>query len=238
MPDRKRQKKTEQSFCSKTDITGTEKMISLITHEIRNPLAVIHSFLQIFFSDHPEFRKEASLVHIQENVHYLEELLNQLSCYNSSHTVRFEEKNPYLLLQEITAEAGSTLEEKQVSLELIKESPIPRVELDPIKFRQLFYNLIRNSAEAMPQGGTIHIHLFFDGSQVIFSVCDNGIGIPEQDLSSLFDPFVTHKENGTGLGLAICKEIVSRHHGTIQVSSKQGEGTVFTICLPLCQSGI
>ena len=91
------------------------------------------------------------------------------------------------------------LEKQQVSIELVKESAIPRFALDTTQFRQLFLNLIRNAAEAMPSGGTIKISLCFDGDFLTIRVQDTGCGIPAEDLPTLFDLFVTHKKNGTGL---------------------------------------
>ena len=85
----------------------------------------------------------------------------------------------------------------------------------------------------MPDGGTILISVSCDGDNVILQVQDTGCGIPEEYLPTLFDLFVTHKKNGTGLGLAICREIVSAHRGTISVESAPGQGTTFTVSLPV-----
>ena len=104
--------------------------------------------------------------------------------------------------------------------------------LDKTQFRQLFLNLIRNAAEAMPSGGIIKIFLSFDGAFLTIRVQDNGCGIPAEYLPTLFDLFVTYKKNGTGLGLAICQEIVASHNGTISVSSVPGEGSTFTVVFP------
>ena len=204
-------------------------MISRISHEVRNPVAVIHSFHQLLLLAHPELSNDLYFQKIQENMAFLNSLLDELSCYNHSYRAVRAYVNPYLLLQNLCADTGVLLEKQQVSIELVKESAIPRFALDTTQFRQLFLNLIRNAAEAMPSGGTIKISLCFDGDFLTIRVQDTGCGIPAEDLPTLFDLFVTHKKNGTGLGLAICKEIVTAHDGTISVSSVPGEGSTFTV---------
>lgn len=207
-------------------------MISRISHEVRNPVAVIHSFLQLLLLHHPELSEDLYFQKIQENMRFLNSLLDELSCYNHSYQAARAYVNPYLLLQQICADTSVLLEKQDVSIELIKESAIPRFALDATQFRQLFLNLIRNAAEAMPSGGTIKIFLCFDGNLLTIRVQDTGCGISAEDLPTLFDLFVTYKKNGTGLGLAICKEIVTAHNGTISVSSIPGEGSTFTVVFP------
>ena len=141
-------------------------MISRISHEVRNPVAVIHSFHQLLLLAHPELSNDLYFQKIQENMAFLNSLLDELSCYNHSYRAVRAYVNPYLLLQNLCADTGVLLEKQQVSIELVKESAIPRFALDTTQFRQLFLNLIRNAAEAMPSGGTIKISLCFDGPSV------------------------------------------------------------------------
>lgn len=169
-------------------------MISRISHEVRNPVAVIHSFHQLLLLAHPELSNDLYFQKIQENMAFLNSLLDELSCYNHSYRAVRAYVNPYLLLQNLCADTGVLLEKQQVSIELVKESAIPRFALDTTQFRQLFLNLIRNAAEAMPSGGTIKISLCFDGDFLTIRVQDTGCGIPAEDLPTLFDLFVTHKK--------------------------------------------
>lgn len=208
-------------------------MLSKVSHEIRNPVTLINSFLQLLVNNHPELREDSYYLKIEENMDYLKALLDELSTYNHSHTADTEELNPYLLLQNITASAGTLLEQRGIDLQLSKESAIPRIPLDRTKFHQLISNLIRNASEAMPDGGTIRIAVSCDGETVSITVQDTGCGIPKEYLPTLFDLFVTHKKNGTGLGLAICREIAEAHRGSISVTSEPGQGSVFTVTLPV-----
>ncbi len=220
---------------SHTDAGQNESylLLSKVSHEIRNPVALINSFLQLLVSNHPELKEDNCYLKIEENMDYLKALLDELSTYNHSHAANTEDLNPYLLLQSITASAGTLLEAQGIDLQLSKDSAIPRIPIDKVKFQQLFTNLIRNAAEAMPDGGTIRVSISCDGDAVTIKVQDTGSGIPEEYLPTLFDLFVTHKKNGTGLGLAICREIAAAHGGTITAESVSGEGSTFTVTFPV-----
>ena len=209
------------------------QMLSKISHEIRNPVALISSFLQLLSGNHPELLEDGYYQRILDNMEVLKALLDELTSYNHSHTVTPKDLNPYILLQEIAADAGAMLETANISIILDKQSAIPRIPLDSIKFRQLCYNLIRNAEEAMPNGGTIKLTLSCDGAFVRLQCQDNGTGIPAEYLSSIFEPFVTHKKGGTGLGLAICREIALAHGGSISAESEMEKGTIFTVLLPV-----
>jgi two-component system NtrC family sensor kinase len=117
-------------------------------------------------------------------------------------------------------------------------SDLPAVEVDPDKMKQVFWNLMINAAEAMPEGGVLTVASRLSGSQqrleIIFM--DTGIGIPEEHLPKLFDPFFTTKKGGTGLGLAVIYGIAKQHGGNIEVKSEPGQGSVFTVSLPLSRS--
>ena len=155
---------------SHSDTNECYLMLSKVSHEIRNPVALINSFLQLLVNNHPELKEDSCYLKIEENMDYLKALLDELSTYNHSHTADTEELNPYLLLQNITASAGALLEQQGIDLQLSKESAIPRIPLDRTKFHQLISNLIRNASEAMPDGGTIRIAVSCDGETVSITV--------------------------------------------------------------------
>jgi signal transduction histidine kinase len=118
------------------------------------------------------------------------------------------------------------------NLELANDLPLVRGDAGQLE--QLLLALVMNAIEAMPREGNLTITTASpDGASVVITVADDGIGIDAEILPRLFEPFATTKEQaGLGLGLAISKAIVERHHGTISVKSKPGQGTMFTIALP------
>lgn len=117
-------------------------------------------------------------------------------------------------------------------------TPLPVVPCYPQELNQVFLNLLVNAGHAIGEKGVISIHSWQEEDLVCISVSDNGCGIPEENLERLFEPFFTTKEvgKGTGLGLSISYDIIQKHGGEIQVDSKVGQGTTFTIRLPLQQS--
>jgi signal transduction histidine kinase len=93
--------------------------------------------------------------------------------------------------------------------------------------------LIKNAIEAMKQGGTITVSVRCEDGKVLAEVADQGCGIPQEQLLKIGQPFYTTKDKGTGLGLMVSFKIIENHHGSISISSRSGEGTTFTIALPL-----
>ena len=108
------------------------------------------------------------------------------------------------------------------------------LDIDPNQLRQALLNILLNAVEAMPHGGKLTISTFVTHiSYFIIKIEDTGEGISREDLSQIFDPFFSRKDNGTGLGLSITETLIKNHNGIIQIKSKAGVGTVVEIELPL-----
>lgn len=114
---------------------------------------------------------------------------------------------------------------------------LPQVWCYSQQINQVFMNLLINASQSIDSNGKIYIRTRQQNGHVIVQVCDNGCGIPKEIQSQIFDPFFTTKEvgKGTGLGLSTTFNIIEKHNGSIEVNSKEGEGTSFTICLPIAQ---
>lgn len=207
--------------------------LSKISHEIRNPVTLINSFLQMIAADHPEIRTYRYWDDIIENMAFLRDLLADLSDYNNARNLHKSETNPYRLLSSIVKSVRPSLSEQHVDIQLNKESAVPSFYIDSTKIREVLLNLIRNAAEAMPGGGKIICSIFTDGEHLYIQILDNGPGIPEEYLPTLFDTFVTHKKDGTGLGLSIARTIAEAHGGTINIFTDLGKGSEFTLTLPI-----
>lgn len=207
--------------------------LSKISHEIRNPVTLINGFLQLMASDHPEVHTWRYWDDIMENMAFLRELLSELSQYNNAGTLHKTEVSPYQLLHSVITSSVPAFEEKHITISLEKLAPVPTFMLDGTKLREVFFNLFRNAAEAMPEGGEIHCTIGCDGDAVTIEVADTGSGIPAEYMDDLFEAFVTHKKDGSGLGLAIASQVIKAHQGKISVSSTEGQGAVFTIVLPI-----
>jgi signal transduction histidine kinase len=126
------------------------------------------------------------------------------------------------------------MELANIQLHLSLGQELPPVRCDPNQIEQVVLAMVINAIDAMPQGGNLWITTRQTATNVEFIIGDDGVGIPEEHLAHIFEPFYTTKESGgSGLGLAISQNIVERHGGSIAVESKVGRGTTFTMLLPV-----
>ena len=181
-------------------------ILSRFSHEIRNPIALINSEIQMIEDTHPEVVSFDYWNDITANLEYTKELLNNLSDYNNAHKL-----------------------ERKTDI-----SPsLPALFIDPVKLKQALLNLLRNAAEAIScADGKVKLCAFSSDQRVHIVITDNGCGIPESQLNEIFTPFVTFKEGGTGLGLAITREIIQAHSGNIYAEIESDGETSFHIVLP------
>jgi len=208
--------------------------VSKISHEIRNPVTLVNSFLQLLEGRYPDLKEDTYWMKILENMRFLRMLLDEVSDYNNSFRLAKKETNLYVLLSDIVDSFRSAKEDHPVSITLKKETPIPSIPVDVIKMKQAITNLLRNAYEAIDTEGSILLTIGTDGSDITICISDTGCGIPSEYLTDIFQPFATHKKHGTGLGLVITKRIVEAHEGIISVVTQEGKGATFTIVLPIC----
>ena len=123
-----------------------------------------------------------------------------------------------------------------IAAEYFLTEPLPEIDADAVLLHRAFQNLVLNAVDAMPTGGTLTLRTFERGANVLIEITDSGTGLTPEECARLFTPYYTTKQQGTGLGLAIVQSIVSDHHGTIGVSSEEGQGTTFRIELPKRQT--
>lgn len=206
--------------------------LSKLSHEIRNPLALVSSELQMIVSSHPEIAAYEGWDDIMDNLEYIKELLNELSDYNNAGKLTLHPTDLYTFLYSILASYKPTLEYLGIKLEADIPSHLPTIPLDQTKMRQALLNLLRNAQEAIshPQGKIkVQAKILPDGIRI--SICDNGCGITHSQQPDIFTPFVTFKSGGTGLGLPITRQIIEAHGGHLEISSVPDQGTEVRIFL-------
>ena len=167
---------------------------------------------------------------IQDETNRMERIVQDFLSFARPSEPNLERISVTEFLEEIHALALPEMSTRDISL-VIGRTVEARLRLDQEQLKQVFLNLIRNAAEACPEGGEIILSSERAGKNVILTVIDNGSGIPGEYLDRIFDPFFSKKKAGTGLGLAICRNIVETHHGRITCESTEGKGTTFTITL-------
>ena len=215
------------------------------SHELKTPLTVVRAGVERAIT-RPDVPSEtlAPLEETLQEVNRMTELLDSLLTLARADEGRAELHRESVDLRDIIAEAGETgellAEHAGVGME-IKLPPEPLlVSVDRSRLRQLALNLIENAVKYTPRGGQVSVELGGNDGRAVFTVADTGIGIAPGDLPHVFDRFWradsartrTSERAGTGLGLAFCKWIAEAHGGTIDVQSRPGRGTTFTVGLP------
>lgn len=235
----------EQLKKAQDELVHSEKLASLgqlsagVAHELNNPLGGILLFSNILL-DRTKKSQEGGIpeeldVIVKEATRCRNIVRGLLDFARQSKLQRAQVDLVALLREIVSIEMRAA--PPGLRAEETFDPQLPPCQLDPVQFRQALTNIIHNAIEAMPQGGTLTVsaRLVPDTQQIEVLIGDTGVGIPEENLSKLFTPFYTTKGigKGTGLGLAITYGIVKMHRGTITVNSKPGQGTRFTIMLPL-----
>jgi signal transduction histidine kinase len=229
----------------------TEKMSSIgvlatgIAHEINNPLTSVAGCAEALlrrFRDEPALKEDGRL---DVFPHYLEVIIREsYRCKGIiDHLLNFGRKSDgfavevdmNVVLLEIVELLRHQPAYRQIQVTTDLQSGLPRVMGDPSGLRQVFMNLLINAHQAIAGTGRVELATATDGTMVSIRVTDTGSGIAPDLLDRIWDPFFTTKEvgKGIGLGLALTYDIVKRHGGVIQVESRPGEGSQFTVLLPV-----
>ena len=215
-------------------LSAMGEMAARIAHEIRNPLGSMSIFATILERElvaDPEKQRLAS--HITTGIKNLDNLLSNMLLFASSPEARLKSVNIRSVIEDsLRLTRGHERSDVSVKAEFCGQTTIMA---DQVLLRQLFLNLLINALDAMDEGGTLNLRtrMVHDArSYMEIKVSDTGRGINEEHVDRIFDPFFSTKDRGTGLGLAIVSAVVTAHGGFIDVASKPGEGTIFTIGLP------
>ncbi len=209
--------------------------VSMIAHEIRNPLTLVSSSLQIIEKQHPEVKKFNNWEQTMEDIQFMCSLLNDLSSFNNSSTLHHSVFSIEQLIKNVAVSFAISLDADGSDIEFTSRVVPGMGDFtgDKIKLEEVLLNLLRNAREAVSKDGRISLSAARQKETVIILCQDNGCGIPANIIETIFDPFVTYKENGTGLGLSSSKQIIEAHGGSINVESAPETGTVFTVTLPV-----
>jgi OmpR-family two-component system manganese-sensing sensor histidine kinase len=218
------------------------------SHELRNPIAVIQTNVQVALTESDEQFQRSQLEVIERLTRRLGRLVDDLLFLARQESgllpPRREAVDLNALLKEVVEEQQAIAQEKSLTLryradETVEET-VPVIQGDRHQLTRLLTNLIANAIQYTP-AGDIDIDLSASASQIDIAITDSGIGIPAKDLNRIFDRFYrvdparSRSAGGSGLGLAIAKVITDAHHGQITLTSSPNQGTTATITLPVKQ---
>ena len=207
--------------------------LSKMFHEIKNPLALINSSLQLIESEHPEVTGFRYWNQTMKDFQLLRELINDLSSFQKGTVLNKSLINLFDFTEDLLEAVEPFFLEHQIPLEF--KNFIDDLDFygDDVKLRQALVNLLKNAAESSQPGQSVMLEIALKDTALLFTITDQGCGIPPEQMAHLFEPFHTTKSYGSGLGLPIVKRILDAHAGILQVTSTQGVGTTMRILLPL-----
>lgn len=245
--------------CTVHDITDRRRMVeeirksqqlknefmNIAAHELKSPVTPIKGYLDLIISDNQTDEKIKQWAKVSlRNAEHLLLLVNDILDVSrlDNDTMRFEMKkfDPTDLIDELVEDMRPSIEQKNLKFSVSTPDKLPKIFGDFHRLQQVLKNLFTNALK-FTEEGTISFTASIENNQLVLSVADTGIGIDSDELEDIFEKFYqadtaeSRKHEGTGLGLFICKEIIRKHKGTITAGSKAGQGSVFTIKLPILE---
>ena len=248
-------RRLEREMADQARILHQDKMMSLgklaasVVHEINNPLSGILNYLRLMsrilgrgpLSGEQQEKFERYLKLVENETERCSQIVSSLLTFSRKSPPQFGRVDIEELLQRCMILSQHKMELSNIEHSCRVEKGIPPVSGDFNQLHQCVINLIFNAIDAMPDGGKLQLEGRFDPGpkQVQVVVTDSGQGISPQDLPHIFEPFFTTKSEGfgVGLGLSTMYGIIEHHHGTVEVQSRKGTGTTFTIRLPAAGEG-
>ncbi|MFB9330768.1 ATP-binding protein [Paenibacillus aurantiacus] len=224
--------KMEELLRRSEKLTTVGQLAAGVAHEIRNPLTTLRGFLQL--------QQETGKL----NTRHIDIMLSELDRINlivgeflilaKPQATRFETKDVRYVFGDVISLLDSQAHLCDIMFKIDFTTDTCIISCEENQLKQVFINVLKNAIEAMPEGGEITIRIArLNARNVSLTIMDQGIGIPEEMIPKLGDPFFTGKETGTGLGLMVSQRIIQSHQGTLEIASEVGVGTTVTITLPL-----
>lgn len=213
------------------------RLVAGVAHELRNPLAVIKTTVQMLAEEtdrSPELQE--SLEIIKEQVDRQNRIIQELLDFGRPQKFFCQPLGVNQLLEQVLTFTAPMLRQHDIALKLEPAPALPAVYADGQRLKQVFVNLLLNALQAMPAGGRLTIATRAEDDRVRVYFTDTGPGIDAVHLPHIFDPFYTTRDTGTGLGLSICHQIIREHGGSIEVAETSPAGTTFCVSLPALNS--
>jgi C4-dicarboxylate-specific signal transduction histidine kinase len=230
------ERKLEQQIVQSERLAAMGAMIGGVAHELNNPLTSILGVSELLQDSQTTDAAHKQIGILQQQARRAAEIVHNLTYFATPPTPGKTSVNMADIVERTLNLHSYSLRKNSVTVDFLREPNLPTVKADPHQLMQVFLNLILNAEQAIREvrdRGTLRIRLGNSSGAVWASFQDDGPGIPQEVLTSVFDPFYTTKRpgRGTGLGLSICKSVMKEHNGTIEAANAPGGGAVFTVTL-------
>jgi two-component system NtrC family sensor kinase len=228
--------KIQQALLQSEKLAAMGRLTSQIAHELNNPIYGIMNTLELLKTEIPPESKRRRILELSlSETQRLSEMLRNMLSFSKPEEEKRRPIRINELVEGILLVMEKQMRESNIKVETSFDDEIPEVMASTNQMRQVMLNMIKNAKEAMPKGGTLTVRTSREDNRVMIHIQDTGMGIPEEIRNKIFEAFFTTKQKvkGVGLGLSVCYGIIKDHSGEIKVESEEGEGTTFTISLPI-----
>jgi len=215
-----------------------------VAHELGNPLNSLHIHLQLMERQAHKF-DGAARAEFQESIDIARSEVNRLDSIVTQFLRAIRPAKPQLhpenvntIIEETLRFFAPEIQDRDIAVEQELRSDLPLLQIDRDQMKQAFYNVIKNSLEAMKRGGILRIRTDRDDMHVLVRLIDTGSGMSAENLGRVFEPYFTTKPLGTGLGLLIVRRIVREHGGELSIESSECNGLTLTIRLPYVDKSV
>ena len=235
-----REREDAQAALESERMQAVRMLAASLAHEIGNPLNALGIHLQLLDRAVKKLPDEADRASLGDCVRVARDEIGRLDGILSEFLNALRNGAPNLercdvlaVLEKSMQVLRADVQERSIRIEVSHPASLPAIRADASQLQRVFFNLVKNALQAMPDGGTISIELSADDRELAVSFRDSGTGIPPEEFARLFEPFRSGRAGGHGIGLAIVKRIVEDHGGRIDVSSRPGHGACFRLSFPL-----
>jgi signal transduction histidine kinase len=240
MNDITAEKKRQMDSFQSEKLGALSTLAAGIAHEIGNPLNSIGIHMQLMEKDIKNVKDTKAKQRLAQyvksakaEVGRLDKMIRTFLTAVRPSSLNLAEHNVNHILENVLDFLYYEISEKNIAIEKNYSQKLPLIPLDEEQIRQAFFNIIKNAVEAMPNGGQLSVSTGADKDEMHVIFADTGIGITDENLPKIFDPYFTTKQKGSGLGLMIVRKIINDHSGRIEVESRTGKGTKVRIFLPV-----
>ncbi|PAE22489.1 PAS domain-containing sensor histidine kinase [Bacillus sp. 7504-2] len=225
-------KRTEEILHRQDKLAAVGQLAAGVAHEIRNPLTSMKGYAEFLLEDETDEQRREFVDIILDEINRVNQIVEDFMVLAKPKVVDLKEKNIIPIIKDVLSLLEFEARKKKVRMHFEENDDIVQIECDENRLKQVFLNFVKNGIEAMPNGGDITVRVHVASEQVQISIQDTGVGIPEEKLKRIGEPFYTTKKDGNGLGLMVSYKIIESHNGTVFIESELNKGTTFNIILP------
>lgn len=225
-------KKTEEVLHQQDKLAAVGQLAAGVAHEIRNPLTTMKGYTEFLQLEETHEERQEYLSIILDEIDRVNNIVEDFMVLAKPKAAELEERDIIPIIKNVVSFLEFEARNRNVKIGFEYQQDIIQIECDENRLKQVLLNFIKNGIEAMPDGGSITVRAGIINNQVQIAIKDTGVGIPQEKLKNIGEPFFTTKKNGNGLGLMVSFKIIESHNGKVFIESELNKGTTFNIVLP------